>query len=112
MCAGPDPIELAELYADAVALVHPSLYEGFGLTPLEAMGLGAPVIAAHAPGTVETCGDAARYADPHDPEAFAAAMLDVSGIGQCGMSSGGGAASGSARSPGQPAHAGMSMPTL
>ena len=74
----PGPIELAELYTHALALVHPSLYEGFGLTPLEAMGLGAPVIAARAPGTVETCGDAARYADPHDPEAFAAAMLDVS----------------------------------
>ncbi len=74
----PDRAQLAELYAVAVALVHPSLYEGFGLTPLEAMRLGAPVIAARAPGIVETCGDAARYADPHDPDAFAAAMTEVS----------------------------------
>jgi glycosyltransferase involved in cell wall biosynthesis len=73
----PDRTQLAELYAGAVALVHPSLYEGFGLTLLEAMRLGAPVIAARAPGTVETCGYAARYADPHDPDSFAAAMLEL-----------------------------------
>ncbi len=73
----PDRAQLARLYAGAVALVHPSLYEGFGLTPLEAMRLGTPVIAARAPGTVETCGDAARYADPHEPEAFAGAMLEL-----------------------------------
>ena len=74
----PDRAQLAELYAGAVALVHPSLYEGFGLTPLEAMRLGAPVIAARAPGIVETCGDAALYADPHDADAFAAAMTEIS----------------------------------
>jgi glycosyltransferase involved in cell wall biosynthesis len=68
----PDPERLAELYAGAVALVHPSLYEGFGLTPLEAMHAGVPVIAA--PSVEEVCGTAARYGDPHNPESFADAM--------------------------------------
>jgi glycosyltransferase involved in cell wall biosynthesis len=73
----PTSDRLAELYAEAVALVHPSLYEGFGFTPLEAMTAGAPVIAARSPGTVEVCGDAARYVDPSDPAAFAAAMAEL-----------------------------------
>src|SRR5207245_2815922 len=66
----PDRERLAALYAGAVALLHPSLYEGFGLTVLEAMSVGTPVIAARTPGLVETCGDAARYADPSTPESF------------------------------------------
>jgi glycosyltransferase involved in cell wall biosynthesis len=71
----PDRERLAELYAGAVALVHPSLYEGFGLTPLEAMSLGTPVLAARSPGIVEVCADAVLYADPHDPGAFATEMV-------------------------------------
>lgn len=70
----PGPEELAELYAGAVALLHPSLYEGFGLTALEAMTQGIPVIAARAPGTTEVCAEAVCYADPHAPGSFAAAM--------------------------------------
>jgi glycosyltransferase involved in cell wall biosynthesis len=73
----PTSDRLAELYAEAAALVHPSLYEGFGFTPLEAMTAGTPVIAARSPGTVEVCGDAARYVDPSDPAAFAAAMAEL-----------------------------------
>jgi glycosyltransferase involved in cell wall biosynthesis len=68
---------LAELYAGAVAVIQPSLYEGFGLTALEAMSAGAPVLAAHVPGLLEVCGDAAWYADPHDPDAFAAAIKQI-----------------------------------
>jgi glycosyltransferase involved in cell wall biosynthesis len=68
----PKPEDLERLYAEAAALVHPSLHEGFGLTPLEAMGAGTPVIAARAPGVVEVCADAAVYADPRDPTALAA----------------------------------------
>jgi glycosyltransferase involved in cell wall biosynthesis len=63
----PDPRKLAALYAGAAALVHPSLYEGFGMTPLEAMRLGTPVIAADSPGVSEVCGDAVRYANFANP---------------------------------------------
>jgi len=73
----PDARRLAELYAGAAALVHPSLYEGFGLTPLEAMRLGVPVIAARSPGVIEVCADAAVYANPADASAFAAAMREI-----------------------------------
>ena len=71
------PGQLRSLYATAIALVHPSLYEGFGLTALEAMAAGVPVIAAEAPGVREVCGDAASYADPRSPASFAAAMAQV-----------------------------------
>jgi glycosyltransferase involved in cell wall biosynthesis len=74
---GVSPARLAELYAGAAALVHPSLYEGFGLTALEAMCAGTPVIAADAPGVREVCGDAALYCNPLDPASFAAAMASV-----------------------------------
>ena len=73
----PSPQRLAELYAGAAALVHPSLYEGFGLTTLEAMTLGTPVLAARAPGVVEICADAVRYVDAGDVDGFTAAMLEL-----------------------------------
>jgi glycosyltransferase involved in cell wall biosynthesis len=73
----PSSARLSELYRDAAALVHPSLYEGFGLTPLEAMTVGTPVVAARAPGVTEVCAEAARYAAPEDPEEFAAAMVEL-----------------------------------
>jgi alpha-1,3-rhamnosyl/mannosyltransferase len=73
----PGPARLAELYRGAAALVHPSLHEGFGLTPLEAMRIGTPVLAARSPGITEVCADAVRYADPRDPDSFAAAMSEL-----------------------------------
>jgi glycosyltransferase involved in cell wall biosynthesis len=62
---------LPGLYAGAEAFVLPSLHEGFGLTCLEAMACGVPVVAACSGALPETCGDAARYVDPADAEAIA-----------------------------------------
>jgi glycosyltransferase involved in cell wall biosynthesis len=73
----PDAERLAQLYSQAAALVHPSLHEGFGLTPLEAMTTGTPVIAARSPGVTEVCGEAVLYADPHDPQDLAAKLTQV-----------------------------------
>jgi glycosyltransferase involved in cell wall biosynthesis len=65
---------LPGLYAGASAFVLPSLYEGFGLPCVEAMACGTPVVAADAAALLETCGDAALYADPRDPVAIADAV--------------------------------------
>jgi glycosyltransferase involved in cell wall biosynthesis len=69
--------ELVSLLQRASALVFPSLYEGFGLPPLEAMACGCPVACADAGALPETVGDAARLFDPRDPGAIAAAVLEV-----------------------------------
>jgi glycosyltransferase involved in cell wall biosynthesis len=58
--------ELARLYREAACLVVPSRYEGFGLTVLEAMASGTPVVAAPDAALVEVAGDAAVYADTDD----------------------------------------------
>jgi len=70
---------LAELYAGAVALVHPSLHEGFGLTLAEAMAAGVPLVAARSPGVTETAGAAALYFDPRDTADLVAALARVTG---------------------------------
>jgi len=66
---------LPGLYAGASAFVLPSWHEGFGLTCLEAMACGVPVVAANAGALPETCGDAALYADPSDPDEIARQVL-------------------------------------
>jgi len=66
--------ELVKLYRRASCLVFPSLYEGFGLPPVEAMACGCPVAAAAAGSLPEVCGDAAVLFDPLDPEAIAAGI--------------------------------------
>lgn len=68
--------EIAALYAHASAFVFPSLYEGFGVPPLEAMIFGCPVIASTADAVVETCGDAAAYFDANDSDALKQLMLE------------------------------------
>lgn len=60
--------------AGAAALVFPSLYEGFGLPPLEAMAAGRPVLASSAASIPEVCGPWATYFDPADVEQLAAAL--------------------------------------
>jgi glycosyltransferase involved in cell wall biosynthesis len=68
---------LPGLYAGARAFVLPSLYEGFGLTCLEAMAAGVPVVAADRAALPEVCGPAALLVDPDDGEAVAAAVERV-----------------------------------
>jgi glycosyltransferase involved in cell wall biosynthesis len=67
--------ELVELYRTAEALVFPSLYEGFGQPPLEAMACGCPVAVSSVASLPEVCGDAAEYFDPESPEEMAAAVI-------------------------------------
>ncbi|OGR83095.1 MAG: hypothetical protein A2901_02635 [Elusimicrobia bacterium RIFCSPLOWO2_01_FULL_54_10] len=59
--------KLLDLYRGARIFVFPSLYEGFGLPPLEAMACGTPVICSNAASLPEAVGDAAMKFDPHDP---------------------------------------------
>jgi len=66
--------DLPGIYRCALALVFPSLIEGFGLPPLEAMACGTPVIATHAGGLSESVGEAALIVPPGDSEALADAM--------------------------------------
>ncbi len=70
---------LAVLYRLASVFVFPSLYEGFGLPPLEAMAAGTPVITSNVSSLPEVVGDAAILIDPMDPEAIASAMARVLG---------------------------------
>ncbi|HEY5196634.1 MAG TPA: glycosyltransferase family 1 protein [Solirubrobacteraceae bacterium] len=65
---------LQQLHAGAIALVHPARTEGFGLTVLEAMAMGTPVIAARSPATLEVGGPAIRYFQPGDVLALTAEM--------------------------------------
>lgn len=69
--------ELRALYEGAVCFVFPSIYEGFGIPPLEAMQCGCPVLAARAASIPEVCGDAAVYFDPQDASALAQLLLEV-----------------------------------
>ena len=72
----PD-IDLPLLYNGAEAFVFPSLYEGFGLPPLEAMACGAPVISSQASCMPEVLGEAAYYFNPLDIEDMVRAMAEV-----------------------------------
>jgi glycosyltransferase involved in cell wall biosynthesis len=69
--------ELVRLYQTASALVFPSLYEGFGQPPLEAMACGCPVAAAAVGAIPEVCRDAVCYFDPMSTESIAEAVSDV-----------------------------------
>lgn len=68
---------LAVMYRLAGVFVFPSLYEGFGLPPLEAMASGTPVVTSNVSSLPEVTGDAAELVDPYDPEAIADGIYRV-----------------------------------
>ena len=72
-----DDTTLANLYRYARAFVYPSLYEGFGIPPLEAMQHGCPVVVSQTSSLPEVCGDAAVYVDPEDEASLAEGIQRV-----------------------------------
>lgn len=72
-----DLTDLPHLYHNADAFVYPSLYEGFGLPPLEAMACGTPVIASNISSLPEVVGEAALLVDPYSVDAIAEAICRV-----------------------------------
>jgi glycosyltransferase involved in cell wall biosynthesis len=72
------PIQLMpSLYREAVALIFPSLYEGFGIPLLEAMACGCPVLTSNTSSMPEVCGDAVLYFDPLDKYAITASIEKI-----------------------------------
>jgi glycosyltransferase involved in cell wall biosynthesis len=77
-----DDSQLKALYTHARAFVFPSLYEGFGIPPLEAMACGCPVIASNAASIPEVCGNAVGYFDPSSITSIRIAVEKVTGDGR------------------------------
>jgi glycosyltransferase involved in cell wall biosynthesis len=69
--------EMSYVYNNAFALVYPSLYEGFGIPPLEAMNLGCPVIASNTSSLPEVVGDAGILVDPRDINSISLALEEL-----------------------------------
>ncbi|HET7307837.1 MAG TPA: glycosyltransferase family 1 protein [Gammaproteobacteria bacterium] len=69
--------ELPQVYAGSSMLVYPSIYEGFGLPPLEAMACGVPVIASNRASLPEVVGDAGVLVEPYDIDAIAEAIVSL-----------------------------------
>lgn len=69
--------QLPALYSGAIALVYPSLYEGFGLPPLEAMACGCPAMVSRSSSLPEVCSSAALYFDPLNVDSIADSMVKV-----------------------------------
>ena len=69
--------DLAPLYSNADVFIYPSLYEGFGLPPLEAMQCGTPVVTSNTSSLPEVVGDAGFMVDPHDVDALSSATVQL-----------------------------------
>ncbi|MCE5199497.1 MAG: glycosyltransferase family 1 protein [Armatimonadota bacterium] len=69
--------KMLNLYENALGLVYPSRYEGFGMPPLEAMTLGCPVITTRNGSLPEVCGEAVRYVDLSQTRDFADALVNI-----------------------------------
>ncbi len=74
-CSGDD--ELIGYYKNAELFIYPSLYEGFGLPPLEAMACGCPCVVSRAASLPEICGDAVLYCDPYSTDDIADKMMHL-----------------------------------
>jgi glycosyltransferase involved in cell wall biosynthesis len=72
-----DDASLARAYREAALFVYPSMYEGFGFPPLEAMSLGCPVLANRTSSLPEVCGNAAFYFDSSDREELAQRLVSI-----------------------------------
>jgi glycosyltransferase involved in cell wall biosynthesis len=72
-----DDAVLAGLLRGATVLAYPSLYEGFGYPPLQAMAAGTPVVATRAAAVEEVLDDAALFVDPRDEAGLAGALASV-----------------------------------
>ncbi|MCK9582129.1 MAG: glycosyltransferase family 4 protein [Endomicrobiales bacterium] len=72
-----DDNQLKSLYQESELFIYPSLYEGFGLPPLEAMCCGTPVIVSNTSSLPEVCGDAAIYVDPENTEQISDAINNI-----------------------------------
>jgi glycosyltransferase involved in cell wall biosynthesis len=69
--------DLSALYSSCRAFIYPSLYEGFGLPPLEAMACGAPVITSRIPSITEVVSHAAHLVEPTDTQALAQSIIKL-----------------------------------
>ena len=74
-----DDARLATLYRGAEVFVYPSLYEGFGIPPLEAMGFDCPVVCSNTSSIPEVVGDAALFFDPNDLSSMEGALAEITG---------------------------------
>lgn len=73
----PSDEKILCLYKYAKVFLFPSLYEGFGLPPLEAMAIGTPVLVSNIPVLKEICGNTAYFVDPYSSESIEQGIYNV-----------------------------------
>lgn len=75
--------DLVKYYSNALAFIFPSIYEGFGLPPLEAQTCGCPVVVSNIPPHHEVVADSGLYCNPHSSEDIANAMYEIQDKAEC-----------------------------